>query len=239
MTPSDSHSGRFAGSPVYLVIEYAALFILLPLVVGVLPLILERTPWFTDESVKIPVLPVLWVITVACLMVLLRDPSFQRGRLWQIGSPSRRDIYMISGRFILLAGVMTGLLIRYQPDLLFSLIRTRPLLWLMIMILYPLLSVYPQNIVYRAFIFHRYHGLIGKPWALIVLSTAGFAISHVVFRNWPAVAATLIGGYLFAATYMKTRSLLLASIEHSAYGCFIFTIGLGRYFYHGFAGEAF
>jgi hypothetical protein len=45
---------------------------------------------------------------------------------------------------------------------------------------------------------------------------------------------TFFGGYLFAYTYAKTRSLLLVSIEHALYGCLLYTIGLGRFFYTGF-----
>jgi membrane protease YdiL (CAAX protease family) len=44
---------------------------------------------------------------------------------------------------------------------------------------------------------------------------------------------TLVGGLLFAHTYWKTRSLLVSAIEHALYGCLLYTIGLGRFFYHG------
>ncbi|HXB22539.1 MAG TPA: hypothetical protein VNV88_14225 [Candidatus Solibacter sp.] len=42
-----------------------------------------------------------------------------------------------------------------------------------------------------------------------------------------------IGGLLFALTYQQSGSLLLACIEHAIFGNFIFTIGLGQFFYHG------
>ena len=48
-----------------------------------------------------------------------------------------------------------------------------------------------------------------------------------------AVALCVIGGWLFADTYSRTRSLWLASAEHALYGCLVFTVGLGRYFYGG------
>ena len=38
---------------------------------------------------------------------------------------------------------------------------------------------------------------------------------------------------LFAVTYHQTQSLLMTSVEHSLYGCLIFTVGLGPYFFHG------
>jgi hypothetical protein len=30
-----------------------------------------------------------------------------------------------------------------------------------------------------------------------------------------------------------TGSLLTSSIEHALYGCWLFTVGLGQFFYHG------
>ncbi|WP_423804206.1 hypothetical protein [Nitrosomonas nitrosa] len=47
-----------------------------------------------------------------------------------------------------------------------------------------------------------------------------------------SVTFTFVGGIMFAYTYHRHRSLLLASIEHALYGCFVFTIGLGWFFYH-------
>jgi hypothetical protein len=44
---------------------------------------------------------------------------------------------------------------------------------------------------------------------------------------------TLIGGWFFAETYARTRSMRLVWLEHALYGCLVFTIGLGDYFYHG------
>jgi hypothetical protein len=44
------------------------------------------------------------------------------------------------------------------------------------------------------------------------------------------VLLTLAGGWLFARRFQRTRSLLVASVEH---GVLAFTIGLGDLFYHG------
>jgi hypothetical protein len=46
---------------------------------------------------------------------------------------------------------------------------------------------------------------------------------------------TTAGGLLFARDYARHRSLSLTCLEHSLYGCLIFTIGLGRFFYTGAA----
>ena len=55
----------------------------------------------------------------------------------------------------------------------------------------------------------------------------------VVFRNVLSVVLTLVGGWLFARRYQRTRSLLAVSVEHALYGVLAFTVGLGALFYHG------
>jgi uncharacterized protein len=55
----------------------------------------------------------------------------------------------------------------------------------------------------------------------------------VIFGNWIAVALCAIGGLLFAFTYQNSGSLLLTCIDHALFGNFLFTIGLGQFFYHG------
>ena len=42
-----------------------------------------------------------------------------------------------------------------------------------------------------------------------------------------------VGGVLFARTYLTSGSLAMAALEHALYGNFIFTIGLGEFFFHG------
>jgi len=55
----------------------------------------------------------------------------------------------------------------------------------------------------------------------------------VLFLNPLAVLLTLAGGWMFAGTHRQTGSLAIAAIEHALYGCWIFTAGLGEFFYHG------
>jgi uncharacterized protein len=69
--------------------------------------------------------------------------------------------------------------------------------------------------------------------ATIVASAAVFSFLHIVFRNPLAVALTFPAGLLFAYRYSQTGSLATSSFEHALYGCWLFTIGLGQYFYHG------
>ena len=68
---------------------------------------------------------------------------------------------------------------------------------------------------------------------MILAAAAAFAFPHIVFRNPLVTALTLLGGIPFAFRHAETASLAASSFEHALDGCWLFTIGLGAYFYHG------
>lgn len=202
---------------------------------------------FFRLATKLPPLPILWVVAVYCFVVLWRDPAFDRRQLWN-ATALRRQLPQILAIFAVGSVIVTVLVRQYAPDLFLILLRTRPRLWAYIMVGYPLFSVYPQGIIYRAFFFHRYRplfsvdapavGAIGwqlslniRCWIMILASAATFAFMHILFHNWIALALTFPGGIFFARRYLDTRSLCVSSLEHALYGCFLFTIGLGQFFY--------
>jgi len=188
---------------------------------------------------RLPALPALWAISALCLVILLRDPTVDRHRLWNAQAlPGylvrwRDGLPGILPLFAIVAVVMVIAVWRFAPDLFLNLPWRNPLLWVAIMLLYPVLSVYPQSIIYRAFLFHRYGGMVGGATGAVIASALAFGFLHVVFRNGYAVALTTVAGLLFAARYLQTGSLFVSAFEHSLYGCLIFTVGLGRFFYHG------
>lgn len=147
----------------------------------------------------------------------------------------RSGLRRVLCRFILLAPVITGLAWWLAPDNFLVVPLERTELWLRIMLLYPLLSGWPQEIIYRSFLYHRYAPLWGNGTGFIAASALAFGFMHIIFLNSVAVIMTIIGGYLFASDYARHRSLGLACLEHSLYGCLIFTVGLGHYFYSGAA----
>jgi len=202
-----------------LVLEFLVLFIGLPLA-------------YRFSPVRFPVLPVLWAVAAYAWWQLLRDPHFDRTLLWNAGALS------VSWKPILLTFAIAAFALWLGvhvlvPELEWSFLRRSPGFWTLVMALYPVLSVYPQALVYRAFFFQRYAGLFPGRWPLILASAAVFAFMHVIFRNGIAVVFTFAGGILFAARYAATGSLFTAGFEHALYGCWIFTVGLGQYFYHG------
>jgi len=171
---------------------------------------------------------ILWVGALLAWAGTRSHPPLPRPAL-------RHELRGIAIRFAILAPLITLATWGLWPDWFLSLPRQRPLFWALIMLLYPLLSVWPQEMLYRSLMFHRYRTLFGSDRALILASAAAFGFAHVIFLNWIAVAMTAAGGFLFARDYARHRSLPLTCLEHSLYGCLIFTVGLGRFFYTGAA----
>jgi membrane protease YdiL (CAAX protease family) len=180
---------------------------------------------------RIPAIPALWVLTGWCLYVLLNDPSFDRARLWNT-APFLHALPSILALFTLAVGIGVALVLRFKRDLFLGLVRSNPSLWGLLMVAYPVLSVYPQGIVFRAFFFERYHDIFGPRWLLVLASAFAFTWVHVIFRNPIALVLTGFGGLLFAMRYVQTSSLFVTSFEHALYGCAIFTIGVGRSLHH-------
>lgn len=198
-------------------------------------------------------LPSLAGFTLICLSWLLLDRSFDRRRLWNAQAARRQFAHIVVVAAPMLV-VLIAVAWQLQPGSvlysllddgadsrgllwpgaeLFGLPRRNTRLWLMIMVFYPVVSVWPQEVLYRAFFFHRYGCLLSRGWQRVLASAIAFGYMHVLFLNPVAPLLTLVGGILFAWTYERSRSVLAASIEHAIYGCWVFTVGLGAYFYGG------
>lgn len=203
----------------WLAVEYLLLFVGLPLL------------WAAGR-LDLPLLPTLWIFSLGCLIFLLADRGFERRSLWN-AKRAGRGMARAALPFLALAPLLALGLLLLEPERLFSFVRQRPLIWALVMLLYPLLSAYPQGVIYRVFIFRRYRDLFPGRWPMIVASAMAFALVHLIFRNPVAPPLSLVGGLLFAWTYERTRSSLVATFQHALFGCFIFTIGWGLYFYHG------
>jgi membrane protease YdiL (CAAX protease family) len=200
----------------YLAFEYGALFFGVPLLL-----------WLTTDVAK--VIPTLVGATVACLIILWRDPTFDRSQLWS-SNEVRPGMLRMLGVWALLCGTLALQVWYFRPDWWLNLPRNDTWLWLTILVAYPVISVIPQNIIYRAFMFHRYKDVFGPSgWNMVWASAAAFCVAHVIFHNWLALTLTAIAGLVIAITYDRHRSVMLATIEHSLYGGVIFTIGLGQF----------
>ena len=112
-------------------------------------------------------------------------------------------------------------------EALFNVLLNKPKLWIIILFVYSLFSVYPQELIYRTFFFQRYQVFFKSNRLLIFINAIVFSLGHIFFRNSLVLVLTFLGGLLFAISFNKTRSTLLVSIEHAVYGCWLFTVGMG------------
>ena len=180
----------------------------------------------------VPLFYALPPVMVLMIVLLFADPSFRlRRELMRLFSFA--TFYSILILFAIGAFAVVFAVAKIMPDRLFALAAEQPGKWLKIMTLYPFTSVLAQEFVYRVFFFHRYGPLFKSRWTLIAVNALVFGFGHILFRNWIAVGATVIGGALFAWRYERTRSFWAVWVEHVLWGWLVFTVGLGVYFFTG------
>ena len=202
-----------------LLIEFLLVFVLLP-------------PAMLVISFSVPKIPLLLAVTSICGWLLWRDPLFDRSR-FRLPEPIMPFLKKVTIQAVAVAILIAIGVLVFIPERLFSFPIQRTGRWLLVMILYPFLSALPQELIYRAFFFHRYQILFCSEHRTLLASVLTFAFLHIIFANPIAPLLTLPGGYLFARTYVRTGSLPAAAIEHAVYGEVVFTVGLGAYFYRG------
>lgn len=210
----------------WLVLEMAALYVAAPFAMhhavhgGHIPLFLALTP----------------VLAVVAL-ILLADRRFSLRR------EATRGFRLLTLLWIVLvfaagAFVVAQWVLHHHPGWFLEFPRNRPETFQRIILLYPLMSVLPQEFVYRTFFFHRYGTLFGAGrarWLAVPVNALLFGLGHVVVGRPEAIAATVLTGLLFAWRYASTRSLWAVWLEHTLWGTLVFTVGIGRYFWTGVA----
>ena len=136
--------------------------------------------------------------------------------------------------FLFFGSIMTLAAWFFVPEYFFSFPQEAPLFWLLVMILYPLLSAFPQELIFRLYFFRRYPTFFKmSDNARIIFNAALFAYAHIMFMHWFTIVATFFGSLLFSKRYMRTRSIPLVLAEHALYGNLFFTVGFGQFFYSG------
>ncbi len=203
-------------------IEFAGLYLILPAA-----LMAARLSGYV-----VPVLPLLWVAACPAAVYLVRCRGWCVCEL--VGS--RLDLRQLRGmvmRFAVAAVLLSAGMLLIEPRGFMLLPRCDPRLWALVMIFYPVLSVVPQGILYRALFHTRYAMLFRSERVRDLAATAAFGWAHLVFGNVWAVGLTLLGGFFINRTYRKSGSLLASNIEHAVYGQLAFTTGWGLFLYHG------
>ena len=210
----------YRGGKSRLVTEFIILYLVLPFLV-----MLDLLP--------IPLLLILLVMGISVHLFLYYDPAFDRKKFynWDKGRKETGKILLL---FIPAAIFMVVLIWLIDATKLFSLARTNPLFLLLISIFYPVFSVVPQGLAYRSLFFHRYAALFPGRILKILISALVFSFGHIVYKNLLVLTLTFVAGLIFAYRYVKTESLLISVLEHSLYGVWLFTCGLGYFFVSSF-----
>lgn len=203
-------------SKIRLISEFIVLYLGLPLVV-------------MFKIIPLPLLVILLLMGITVHLFLYYDSTFNKKYLfnWKAG---KSEIIRIILLFIPLAALMVVFIWQIDKTKLFYLPATNPLFLVMISIFYPVFSIVPQGLAYRALFFHRYASLFPGNALRIVISAILFSFGHILYKNALVLMLTFFAGLIFAYRYNKTHSLLISILEHSLYGVWLFTCGLGYFF---------
>jgi hypothetical protein len=204
----------------YIAVEFLILCILVPAYI----IITKNAPFMFSF---------LWGAALYALAILYFVYRDHLQEIWKWQEVTWAAMKPILIRWVFACIGMTIFIWFYDPERMLGLVMERPLFVPVLLILYPLISALPQELIFCSFFFERYRIFFGDGMKMVAASAIIFAYAHVLYINPVAPTLSLIGGYIFAMTYLKTKSLALVTIEHGLYGNFLFVIGLGWYFFGG------
>lgn len=209
----DSSALKLNENKLALLTEFVLVYLLIPLLIFFKVIVLSK-------------MVILFLFAIIALLLLCLDQNFDKKTFLQLRC-RKNHLLMIIWRFGLSSAGILSLILIFSPGSFSQVPFNKPLTWVAFSIWYLLMSVIPQELLFRAYLFHRYRFLFKGKLPLIVISTLTFAFSHIVYGNYFALGLTLIGGYFFSVTYQKSRSLLITVAEHLMYGMLIFLSGVG------------
>ncbi|MFP4333337.1 MAG: type II CAAX prenyl endopeptidase Rce1 family protein [Campylobacterales bacterium] len=175
----------------------------------------------------------IWLLLISLIypVLFLYFKKFDFRGLLQL--PSTKQLRWVVYRFAFFGSALALMVVLFFGDMLFSFVLNMPYIFATVILLYPLLSVVPQEIIYRVFFFERYERFFAKSYAFVIINIFVFAYMHIVFDNIYAPLLSIIGGAIFTLNYYRHRNFILLVFEHTLYGWLIFTLGIGRFFYIG------
>lgn len=197
----------------YRLLEFFAIFVIVPI-----SFVLEFSLW-----IKLGIGIIGFIYVVYVLLKIENNEFKVRQHLnW-------KQFWMrVSIKLLCIALITATYIYFISPQNLFVVVKSKPVFWLVILVVYSIFSVYPQELIYRTFFFQRYESLFRNDALFIFVNAGLFSLAHIFFKNALVMLLTFMGGILFALTFKKTKSTLLVSIEHAIYGCWLFTVGMGE-----------
>ncbi|MEM9061560.1 MAG: CPBP family intramembrane glutamic endopeptidase [Pseudomonadota bacterium] len=203
-------------------VEFLSLFIGVPILMAV---------FFDLIQANKMLFGTVWALAGVAAILLWRTPDWSFRRL--LDGPVLSEWRLILIFFVVTAVTCTGFVFAIDPNLFLIFPRFQPELWIFVLIAYPLLSAWPQEVIYRSLFFERYASLFPGHWTLIIANGAVFGFGHLFYMNWITISMTAVGGAVMGWAYLRHRSMALAWMLHALAGNLIFTVGLGRFFYSG------
>ncbi|MEM9140474.1 MAG: CPBP family intramembrane glutamic endopeptidase [Pseudomonadota bacterium] len=177
---------------------------------------------------------VVWLLAGVAALLLIFTPGFQWSMLWR--GPVLGEWRLILVFVLATAATCAAFVFALVPERFLEIPRNRPELWIMIITAYPLLSAWPQELIYRSLFFERYGVLFSSPMVLILANGVVFGLGHLFYMNAVTILMTAAGGAIMGWAYLRGRSMLLAWVLHALAGNLVFTMGLGTFFYSGAVG---
>lgn len=188
--------------------------------------------YFLRHQLAHRVIPLVIVAAGFCAWYLFRERDFDRGAIWRVRGLGRHLKEILLGLALpLLPLALVSYL--FVQDKFLAMPSAHPQGWLLLLLLYPVLAAYPQEVVFRGFFFQRYRPLFPDPRVMILASGVSFGLAHVFYGNWVAPVIAGLGGLLFGYRYLRSKSLVAVGMEHGLWGNLLYTLGLGWFFYSG------
>ena len=185
--------------------------------------------FFFREYLGYLLIPLIVLIAFVCGFLLWRKGILQTQ--WQLMHMFRPGLLKpIFLPFVILAVPILLAVLLFMPEKFMDLPLNATGSWLLIVLLYPVFSVLPQELIFRSYFFHRYRRLFASEQTRWLLSSFSFGLAHLLYANWIAVLMAFFGGLLFGYRFILSGNLAVVVIEHSLWGIFVFTSGLGSYF---------
>lgn len=199
-------------------VEFAVFYLVLPVVLAL---------WMPHRAL----FPVLLAMTAAGAWLLGRTEGFR----WRELGRGRGGIGwgLVAGFALAVAALSAGVVEALVPGQLLALVRERPAFYALIVLLYPILSALPQEVLFRVLYFRRYGALVPGGRIGLAVNGAVFSLAHLMFWSWVVAAMTFAGGVIFAWAYERRGSFALAAVLHSVAGWVLFGMGMGAFFYLG------
>lgn len=196
-------------------LEIVFLFIVSPLIL-----------WFSIPIIYKVVYLFLGVAYITIISIFIE--KFQKLKLDK--KFRNRVLKHIAFRFLIIALLTICILYIQDKEALFNVMLNKLSLWLKFSGIYILLSVIPQELVYRTFFVKRYQSLIKNDLIFLLINSLLFSFAHIWFQSWIVLSFTFIGSLLFTNNYLKIKSTWLVIFEHSLYGVWLYTVGYGALF---------